>query len=101
MPNVDEIRELLKNMSNEQKLELIRLCNIENNKTKESITLLKLKNNYHCHYCHSNDIYKTDILVNHNNLDAITATKTILYSSKTNTIFFTQKKNNRITARIY
>ena len=32
MPSIDEIRELLKNMSNEQRLELIGLCNIENNK---------------------------------------------------------------------
>ena len=29
----------------------MRLCNIENDKTKESRILLKLHNNHHCPYC--------------------------------------------------
>ena len=35
MPSLDEIRELLKQMTEEQRLELIILYNIENNKSKE------------------------------------------------------------------
>ena len=52
MPSIEEIRELLKQMSEEQRLELIRLCNIENNKSKENECLLKLENNYKCPYCY-------------------------------------------------
>ena len=32
MPSIDEIRELLKNMSKEDRLLLIQMCNNENNK---------------------------------------------------------------------
>ena len=46
MTNLKEIQEFLKYTTEEQRLELIRLCNTKNNKTKESIILLKLKNNY-------------------------------------------------------
>ena len=42
-------------MTEEQRLELIRLCNIENNKSKENEYLLKLSNNYYCPHCNSND----------------------------------------------
>jgi len=58
MQSIDEIRELLKNMSNEQRLELIRLCNIENNKSKDNEYLNRLSNNHHCPYCVSNKICK-------------------------------------------
>ena len=50
IPSIEEIRELLKQMTEEQRLELIRLCNIENNKSKENEYLLKLSNNCKCHY---------------------------------------------------
>ena len=45
-------------MTEEQRLKLIRLCNIENNKSKENEYLLKLSNNYHCPHCNSNKICK-------------------------------------------
>ena len=34
MSSIYEIKELLKQMSEEQRLELIRLCNVENDKLK-------------------------------------------------------------------
>ena len=58
MTNLKEIQEFLKYTTEEQRLELIRLCNTKNNKTKESIILLKLKNNYQCPRCQSNKICK-------------------------------------------
>ena len=58
MPSIEETRELLKQMIEEQRLELIRLCNIENNKSKENECLLKLGNSYKCPYCWSNKICK-------------------------------------------
>jgi len=48
MPTIEEVREVLRQMTEEQKLELIRLCNIENSKSKENEYLLKLSNNHHC-----------------------------------------------------
>ena len=44
MPRIEEIRELLKQMIEKPRLELIRLCNIENNKAKGHEYLLKLSN---------------------------------------------------------
>ena len=52
----------------------MRLCNIENDKTKESRILLKLHNNHHCPYCNSNKIKKN-------------------YGIRTNTIFFHTRKS--------
>ena len=40
MINETEIKNLLKTMTEEQRLEVIRLCNIENNKSKEKDILL-------------------------------------------------------------
>ena len=95
MPSIEEIRELLKQMSEEQRLELIRLCNIENNKSKENEYLLQLSNNHHCPHCNSNHIVKNG-----------TAHKTIpqflcrdckkCYTIRTNTIFYYSKKNIKL-----
>ena len=52
----------------------MRLCNIENDKTKENRILLKLHNNHHCPYCNSNKIKKN-------------------YGIRTNTIFFHTRKS--------
>lgn len=35
MPSIEEVRELLKQMTEEQRLELIKLCDIKNNKSKK------------------------------------------------------------------
>ena len=95
MPSIDEIRELLKNMTEEQRLELIRLCNIENNKSKDNDILLQPSNNHHWPYCNSNKIkkngsngykgHKTQKFKCHN------CNKN--YSIKTNTCFAYSKKS--------
>ena len=90
MTNLKEIQEFLKNATEEQRLELIRLCNIENNKTKESIILLKLKNNYRCPYCSSNNICKNGHTGKSQQFRCNNCHKN--YSSKTNTIFFHTRK---------
>ena len=54
-------------------LELIRLCNIENNKLKDNDMLLKFSKNNHCPYCSSSKICKIVLQVKHNNLDVVYA----------------------------
>ena len=61
MSSIYEIRELLKQMSEEQRLELIRLCNVENDKLKIDKVYLQLNNNHRCHHCGSNKICKNYI----------------------------------------
>ena len=90
MTNLKEIQEFLKYATEEQRLELIRLCNIENNKTKESIILLKLANNYKCPYCGSNKICKNGHTGKSQQFRCNACKKN--YSSKTNTIFFHTRK---------
>ena len=90
MTNLKEIQEFLKYATEEQRLELIRLCNIENNKTKESLILLKLKNNYHCPYCQSNKICKNGRTGKAQQFRCNNCGKN--YSIKTHTIFFHTRK---------
>ena len=98
MPSIDEIRELLKNMSNEQRLELIRLCNIENNKSKDNEYLNQLSNNHHCPYCGSNKICKNGS--NHSKGVRIQKFRCNNchknYTIKTNTIFYYTHKSIEI-----
>jgi len=94
MPNIDEIRELLKNMSNEQRLELIRLCNIENNKSKDNEYLNHLSNNYCCPYCHSNKIKKNGFTTKAQQFKCHNCNKN--YSIRTNTIFYYSKKSIQV-----
>ena len=58
MTNIEKVREQIKQMTEEERLELIRLCNLENNKTNEQNIYLKLSNNHHCPHCNSNKICK-------------------------------------------
>ena len=94
MPSIDEIRELLKNMSNEQRLELIRLCNIENNKSKDNEYLNQLSNNYCCPYCHSNKIKKNGFTTKAQQFKCHNCNKN--YSIRTNTIFYYSKKSIQV-----
>ena len=57
MTRIDKVKEILKEMTEEEKLELIRLCNINDNQ-KMNDCLNKLSNNHHCPYCNSNKICK-------------------------------------------
>ena len=95
MPSIDEIRELLKQMTEEQRLQLIHLCNLENDKCKIDKIYLSFKNNHHCPHCGSNKINKNG-----------TAHKTLpqficrnckkTYTIRTNTIFYYSKKDIKI-----
>ena len=91
MPSIEEIRELLKQMTEEQRLELIRLCNTENNKSKENEYLLKLSNNYRCPYCSSNKICKNGFTGKAQQFRCNACKKN--YSIRTNTIFFHTRKS--------
>ena len=98
MPRLEEIQEMLKNMTEEQRLELIRLCNIENNKSKENEYLLKLTNNFKCHCCGSNKICKNGS--NHSNGVRIQKFRCNAckknYTIRTNTIFYWSRKNIKL-----
>ena len=98
MPSIEEVRELLKQMTKEQRLELIRLCNLENNKTNEQNIYLKLSNNHHCPYCNSNKICKNGS--NHSKCVRIQKFKcnncNKNYTIKTNTIFYWSRKNIKL-----
>ena len=95
MPSIDEIGELLKQMTEEQRLELIRLCNIENKKSKENEYLLKLYNNYRWRYCNSNKIKKNGkALGKYPQFKCNNCGKN--YSTKTNTIFFQTHKSIKL-----
>ena len=95
MPSIDEIRELLKQMTEEQRLQLIHLCNLENDKCKIDKIYLSFKNNHHCPHCGSNKINKNG-----------TAHKTLpqficrnckkTYTIRTNTVFYYSKKDIKI-----
>ena len=48
-------------MTEDERLELIRLCNVENDKLKIDKMYLQLNNNHHCPHCGSNKICKNYI----------------------------------------
>ena len=58
MPRIDKIRELLKNMSKENRLFFIQIFNNENNKEENKDFYNQLSNNHHCPHCCSNKICK-------------------------------------------
>ena len=91
MLSIEEIRELLKQMTEEQRLELIRLCNTENNKSKDNDILLKLSNNHHCPHCNSNKICKNGFTGKAQQFRCNNCKKN--YSIRTNTIFFHTRKS--------
>ena len=94
MPSIEEVRELLKQMTEEQRLELIRLCNIENNKSKGNDILLKLSNNHHCPYCNINKICKNGKTGKAQQFKCHNCNKN--YSIRTNTIFCHSKKDIQV-----
>ena len=92
MPSLDEIRDILKQMTEEQRLELIRLCNLENSKSKVNVAYSKLSNNHHCPYCNSNKIKKNGFICGKiQQFKCHNCNKN--YSIRTNTIFYYSKKN--------
>ena len=85
MINETEIKNLLKTMTEEQRLEVIRLCNIENNKSKEKDILLKLSNNYKCPHCQSTNIIKNGTASKYQQFKCKDCKKN--YTIRTKTIF--------------
>ena len=98
MPNFEKVREQIKQITQEQKLELIRLCNIENNKSKDNEYLNQLSNNHHCQHCGSNKICKNGS--NHSKSVRIQKFRCNAchknYTIKTNTIFYYTHKSIEI-----
>lgn len=73
-------------MNESERLELIRLCNIENTKLKIDNIYLQFNNNHHCPYCNSNKIKKNGkALGKYPQFKCNNCGKN--YSTKTNTIF--------------
>ena len=95
MPSIDEIREMLKQMTEEQRLQLIHLCNIENDKCKIDKVYLQFKNNYHCPHCGSNKINKNGTST-HKYPQFICRNCHKTYTIRTNTIFYYSKKNIKV-----
>ena len=94
MTRVDKIKEILKEMTEEEKLELIRLCNINDNQ-KIDDCLNKLSNDHHCPYCNSNKIKKNGkALGKYPQFKCNNCGKN--YSTKTNTIFYYTHKSIKL-----
>ena len=85
MPSIDEIRELLKNMSKEDRLLLIQMCNNENNKEENKDFYNQLSNNHHCPHCHSNKICKNGFAGKYQQFRCNACKKN--YTIRTNTIW--------------
>ena len=92
MTNIEKAKELLKTMNESERLELIRLCNVENTKLKIDNIYLQFNNNHHCPYCNSNKIKKNGkALGKYPQFKCNNCHKN--YSVKTNTIFFHTRKS--------
>ena len=91
MTNIEKVREQIKQMTEEERLELIMLCNLENNKTNEQNIYLKLSNNHHCPHCGSNKICKNGFTGKAQQFRCNNCHKN--YSIRTNTIFFHTRKS--------
>ena len=92
MPRLEEIQEMLKMMSEEDKDNLIQVLLNEKKKVKNNGDLLKLSNNFKCPHCQSTKINKNGTA--HKNLPQFicrNCKKT--YTIRTNTIFYYSKKN--------
>ena len=58
MPSIGKVRKLLKQMTEEQRLKLIRLSSLENTKLQIDKVYLQCNNKHYCPHCHSNKICK-------------------------------------------
>ena len=86
MTNIEKAKELLKTMNESERLELIKLCNVENTKLKIDNIYLQFNNNHHCPYCNSNKIKKNGkALGKYPQFKCNNCGKN--YSMKTNTVF--------------
>ena len=60
MTRIDKVKDILKQMTEDERLGLIRSCNLENNKLQIDKVYLQFNNNHHCPHCQSNKICKND-----------------------------------------
>jgi len=92
MLNEAQIKVLLAQMTENERLKVIQMCNNENNKIKIEDIYNKLSNNYKCPHCGSNKICKNGFLHNkYQQFKCHNCNKN--YSIRTNTIFCKSKKN--------
>ena len=92
MTRIDKVKDILKQMTENERLELIRLCNLENTKLQIDKVYLQFNNNHHCPYCNSNKIKKNGFICGKiQQFKCHNCNKN--YSIKTNTIFYYSKKN--------
>ena len=95
MLNEQEIKILLSQMTEDERLKVIQMCNSENNKIKIEDIYNKLSNNYHCPHCHSNKICKNGFI--HNKYQQFKCNECKKnYSIRTNTIFCKSKKSIKL-----
>ena len=94
MPKLDEIRELLKNMTKEERLLLIQMCNNENTKEENKDFYNKLNNNHHCPHCNSNKICKNGHASGYQQFRCNACKKN--YTIRTNTIWQNTHKSIEI-----
>jgi len=92
MPRLEEIQEMLKMMTEEDKDNLIQLLLNEKKKVRNDNDLLKLSNNYKCPYCQSTKINKNGTS-SHKYPQFICRNCKKTYTIRTNTIFYYSKKN--------
>ena len=91
MLNEQEIKILLSQMTEDERLKVIQMCNNENNKEENKDFYNQLSNNHHCPHCHSNKICKNGFL--HGKYQQFICNDCHKnYSIKTNTIFFHTRK---------
>ena len=88
MTRIDKVKDILKQMTKDERLELIRLCNLENTKLQIDKVYLQFNNNHHCPYCQSNKICKNDFIYNN------TRQYKNIQQFKDNSIIFINNINN-------
>ena len=95
MLNEQEIKILLSQMTEDERLKVIQMCNSENNKIKMEDIYNKLSNNYKCPHCGSNKICKNGFL--HGKYQQFKCNDCKKnYSIRTNTIFCHSKKDIKL-----
>ena len=95
MTRIDKVKDMLKQMTEDERLELIRLCNLENTKLQIDKVYLQFNNNHHCPHCHSNKICKNGFL--HGKYQQFRCNDCKKnYSIRTNTIFCHSKKDIKL-----
>ena len=95
MLNEAQIKVLLSQMTEDERLKVIQMCNNENNKIKIEDIYNKLSNNYKCPHCGSNKICKNGFLHGKYQQFKCNVCKKN-YSIRTNTIFCHSKKDIKL-----